>query len=89
MSGNRTHDTGSPTRNKEAADKGSDRVALPARRVWTAAITMIEKGRLWVRAYVPENHLDIRIDQQVGVTLTASSGVIPVMAVSRFHKQLA
>jgi multidrug resistance efflux pump len=35
----------------------------------TPAITMIEKGRMWVRAYVPENHLDIRTGQQVGVTV--------------------
>ncbi|MGE5193300.1 MAG: HlyD family secretion protein [Deltaproteobacteria bacterium] len=34
-----------------------------------AAITMIEKGRMWVRAYVPENHLDIGTDQQVAVTV--------------------
>lgn len=35
----------------------------------TAAISMIEQGRLWVRAYVPENHLDVRIDQRVVVTV--------------------
>jgi multidrug resistance efflux pump len=35
----------------------------------TPAISMIERGRLWVRAYVPENHLDVRIDQPVTVTV--------------------
>jgi len=35
----------------------------------TPAISMIERGRLWVRAYVPENHLDVRIDQPVVVTV--------------------
>jgi HlyD family secretion protein len=35
----------------------------------TAAISMIEKGRLWVRAYVPENHLNVQVDEPVGVTV--------------------
>jgi multidrug resistance efflux pump len=35
----------------------------------TPAISMIEKGRQWVRAYVPENHLDVQIDQPVVVTV--------------------
>jgi len=35
----------------------------------TTAISMIEKGRLWVRAYVPENRLDVQLDEPVAVTV--------------------
>lgn len=35
----------------------------------TPTISMIERGRLWVRAYVPENHLDVRLEQPVAVSV--------------------
>lgn len=35
----------------------------------TPAISMIEAGRLWIRAYVPENHLDLQLEQNVTVTV--------------------
>lgn len=35
----------------------------------TPAISMIESGRLWVRAYVPENHLDVAIGRELTVTV--------------------
>lgn len=35
----------------------------------TTAISMIETSRLWVRAYVPENRLDVHVDQPVFVTV--------------------
>lgn len=35
----------------------------------TPAVSMIESGRLWVRAYVPENHLDVEVGRQVTVTV--------------------
>jgi multidrug resistance efflux pump len=38
------------------------------------AISMIETGRLWVRAYVPENHLDITVGSEVSVTVDSFPG---------------
>jgi multidrug resistance efflux pump len=35
----------------------------------TAAISIVEKGRLWMRAYVPESHLDVRVGRNVTVTI--------------------
>lgn len=35
----------------------------------TPAISIIEAGRLWVRAYVPENHLDVPIGSELFVTV--------------------
>jgi len=35
----------------------------------TGAIAMIETTRLWVRAYIPENRLDIEVDQPVQITV--------------------
>lgn len=35
----------------------------------TTAISMVETTRLWVRAYVPENHLDVKIGRAVAVTV--------------------
>jgi multidrug resistance efflux pump len=32
-------------------------------------ISILDLNHLWVRCYVPENHLDIRIDQRVKVTI--------------------
>lgn len=33
------------------------------------AISILDMNHLWVRCYVPENHLDIKVDQQVAVTI--------------------
>jgi multidrug resistance efflux pump len=38
------------------------------------AISMIETGRLWVRAYVPENHLDVAVGSEVSVTVDSFPG---------------
>lgn len=35
----------------------------------TPGLTLLDHSRLWVRSYVPENHLDIATDQQVDVTV--------------------
>ncbi|MGQ0632971.1 MAG: HlyD family secretion protein [Planctomycetaceae bacterium] len=35
----------------------------------TPAISMIEAGRLWVRAYVPENRLDVRVGRELPITV--------------------
>lgn len=35
----------------------------------TPAISIIESGRLWVRAYVPENHLDVQVGSTLSVTV--------------------
>jgi multidrug resistance efflux pump len=32
-------------------------------------LSLMDTSRLWVRAYVPENHLDLSIDQPVAVTV--------------------
>ncbi|HTI50663.1 MAG TPA: HlyD family efflux transporter periplasmic adaptor subunit, partial [Planctomycetaceae bacterium] len=40
----------------------------------TPAISMIEAGRLWVRAYVPENHLDVQVGSEVSVTVDSFPG---------------
>jgi multidrug resistance efflux pump len=32
-------------------------------------ISVMDTGELWVRAYVPENHLDLQIDQEVMITV--------------------
>jgi multidrug resistance efflux pump len=32
-------------------------------------LSLVDMGSLWVRAYVPENHLDVHIDQPVTVTV--------------------
>lgn len=40
----------------------------------TPAISMIEAGRLWVRAYVPENHLDIEIGRTLPITVDSFPG---------------
>jgi multidrug resistance efflux pump len=32
-------------------------------------ISMIDSNKLWVRAYVPENHLDIKLNQKVAVSV--------------------
>ena len=40
----------------------------------TAAVSMIEKGRLWVRSYVPESHLNITVGSQVTVTTDSFPG---------------
>jgi multidrug resistance efflux pump len=38
------------------------------------AISLVDTANLWVRAYVPENHLDIQIDQDVAVTVDSFPG---------------
>ncbi|MFN0056455.1 MAG: HlyD family secretion protein [Planctomycetales bacterium] len=40
----------------------------------TPAVSMIEADRLWVRAYVPENHLDVQVGRKVVVTVDAFQG---------------
>lgn len=35
----------------------------------TPAISMIEAGRLWIRAYFPENRLDVQVGHEVTVTV--------------------
>lgn len=35
----------------------------------TPGLTLLDHSRLWVRAYVPENHLGIKTDQQVDITV--------------------
>lgn len=32
-------------------------------------LSMLDTNKLWVRAYVPENHLDLKIDQELAVTV--------------------
>jgi multidrug resistance efflux pump len=40
----------------------------------TAAISMIEKARLWIRAYLPENRLDVGVGQPVKVFVDSFPG---------------
>lgn len=40
----------------------------------TPAISMVESGRLWVRAYVPENRLDVGVGHPVEVTIDSYPG---------------
>ncbi|MBS0262419.1 MAG: efflux RND transporter periplasmic adaptor subunit [Planctomycetes bacterium] len=40
----------------------------------TAAVSMIERGRLWIRSYVPESHLNIQVGNQVIVTTDSFPG---------------
>lgn len=35
----------------------------------TPALSLVDRSHLWVRAYVPENHLDIRVGEEVKVTV--------------------
>ena len=42
----------------------------------TPAISIIESGRMWVRAYVPENHLDIQTGQVVDVSVDSFPGQV-------------
>jgi multidrug resistance efflux pump len=35
----------------------------------TPAVSMVETGRLWIRAYVPENRLDLTVGKPVDVTV--------------------
>jgi len=37
-------------------------------------LSLMDTSRLWVRAYVPENHLDLTIDQPLWVTVDSCSG---------------
>lgn len=37
----------------------------------TPAVSMIESGRLWVRAYVPENLLTVKVGQKLAITVDA------------------
>ncbi len=32
-------------------------------------LSLMDVSRLWIRAYVPENHLDLKIDQPVWITV--------------------
>jgi len=40
----------------------------------TPGMTLLDHSRLWVRSYVPENHLGIKTDQQVAVTVDSFPG---------------
>lgn len=40
----------------------------------TPAISMIEAGRLWVRAYVPENHLDVAVGRELPISVDSFPG---------------
>jgi multidrug resistance efflux pump len=40
----------------------------------TAAVSMIEKGRLWIRSYVPESHLNITVGSQVKISTDSFPG---------------
>jgi multidrug resistance efflux pump len=40
----------------------------------TTAVSMIEKGRLWIRSYVPESHLNITVGDPVTITTDSFPG---------------
>jgi membrane fusion protein YbhG len=40
----------------------------------TAAISMIERDRLWIRAYVPENRLDVKVGHPVKISVDSFPG---------------
>ena len=40
----------------------------------TPAVSIVEKNRLWIRAYVPESHLDVRVGRPVTVTIDSFPG---------------
>ena len=40
----------------------------------TPAVSIAERDRLWVRAYVPESHLDVRIDRPVTIMVDSFPG---------------
>jgi multidrug resistance efflux pump len=40
----------------------------------TTAVSMIEKGRLWIRSYVPESHLNITVGSAVVITSDSFPG---------------
>lgn len=40
-----------------------------------AAISLIDESRLWVRAYIPENHLNLQIGQKVSISTDSSPAV--------------
>lgn len=40
----------------------------------TPAVSIIEAGRLWVRAYVPENRLDVQVGREVSVIVDSFPG---------------
>ncbi len=40
------------------------------------ALSLLDRGRLWVRAYVSENHLDLKFGQPVWVTVDSFAGKV-------------